>query len=344
LQAFAQNRLGNWDGDLTRMVAFGFGDWLMYAALTPAVFFLARRFPLRRGSLAHRLPLHFAAALATCATWAAAGTLLRGLLYPEDPGLLSAQSFVSWFFTSLPVGVAVYFAVLGIEHAIHYFFEARERETTAARLLAQLSEARLGALRMQLNPHFLFNSLNATLVLVRDRETATATRMLEQLSDVLRHVLRTDRPQEVRLAEEIEFLQRYLAIEQVRFSDRLRTVFKLDPAVMDAAVPDFILQPLVENALRHGVTRRTEAGLVSIEARREGDELVISVSDDGAWVGEPGPENHTGIGLANTRERLAVLYGNRGKLDIKTSSEGTVATIRIPYREIRASSEKDSGA
>ena len=191
---------------------------------------------------------------------------------------------VSWSLTTLPFGVAVYFALLGIEHAMFYFLEARERETQAARLSAQLAEARLGALRMQIHPHFLFNSLNAITVLVRDQHTGTATRMLEELGEVLHRVLRTDRRHEVPLAEEIEFLERYLALEQMRFSDRLRPTIDIDPSIRDATVPDMILQPLVENALRHGISKRTEAGLVAITARREGDDLVVVVEDDG-----PGP-------------------------------------------------------
>jgi two-component system, LytTR family, sensor kinase len=329
LQSFAQHRLNNWDGDVWKDVLFGFFDWLLYGFLTPIVFHFARRYPLVSGTLVRRLPLHLAASWLMCAAWAAGGTVLRALIYPGDD-VLTAGSYIGWFFTSLPFGVAVYFAVLGIEHATRYFAEARERETAAMRLSAQLSEARLGALRMQLNPHFLFNTLNATLVLVRDQDTATATRMLEQLSEVLRQVLRTDRPQEVRLAQEIEFLRQYLAIEQVRFSDRLRTVVRIAPEVENAAVPDFILQPLVENALRHGIASRTEGGSVTIEARREGDDLVIAVANDGGPAAEVSP----GIGLTNTRERLRMLYAERGRLDLTATPAGTVATIRVPYRDL----------
>jgi two-component system LytT family sensor kinase len=330
LQAFAQHRLGNWDGQLSRILLFEFGDWLLYGALTPIVFYLARRFPLERGHLASRLSLHLAGALFNCALWALGGTVLRRVIF-SDQSAFTGRGFVGWFFTSLPFGVAVYFAVLGIEHAIFYFREARERETQAARLSAQLAEARLGALRMQMKPHFLLNSLNAILVLVRDRDHATATRVLEELGEILRQVLRTDRPEMVPLAEELDFLRRYLAIEQVRFSDRLRIRFQLDPAVEHAAVPDFILQPLVENALRHGIAAGTEAGLVAISARREGDALVLSVEDDGPGFDEG--RSPTGLGLSNTRERLQVLYGTGATLTVSPRpGGGTVAAIRLPYR------------
>lgn len=332
LQAFAQHRLGNWDGQLSRILLFEFFDWLLYGALTPIVFYLARRFPLERPHLARRLVLHLAAAWFNCALWAAGGTLLRLMIWPGQE-TLTARGYIGWFFTSLPFGVAVYFAVLGIEHAIFYFRQARERETQAARLSAQLSEARLGALRMQMKPHFLLNSLNAILVLVRDKDHATATRVLEELGEILRHVLRTERPEEVALEDEIDFLRRYLGIEQVRFPDRLRTSFDVRPDVLRAAVPDFILQPLVENAVRHGIAERVDSGRIVVSARRDGDDLVLMVEDDGPGY-VPGKPT-AGLGLANTRERLQVLYGRRGSLELSArAGGGTVATIRLPYREV----------
>ena len=330
LQAFAQHRLGNWGGELGRNILFEFGDWLLYGALTPIVFFLARRFPLERPHLVPRILLHLGAAWFNCVLWAAGGTVLRLLIWSgQEP--ITLRGYVGWFFTSLPFGVAVYFAVLGIEHAIFYFQQARERESQAARLSAQLAQARLGALRMQMKPHFLLNSLNAILVLVRDRDHATATRVLEELGEILRQVLRTERPEQVPLEEEMEFIRRYLAIEQVRFPDRLRTSFRISPETRNAAVPDFILQPLVENAVRHGIAQRVEAGQISITAARDGDDLVLTVEDDG-----PGYQEEpvtAGLGLANTRERLQVLYGERGKLGlVPRPGGGTIATIRIPFR------------
>jgi len=313
-----------------RLVLFEGGDWLLYAVLTPFVFGLARRYPLQRGRLGRWLPLHLVAAIALCALWALGGCALSYALFGAFP---YGGSAFDWFLTSLPFGVAVYFAVLGVEHAVFYFVEARARETQAARLEAQLAEARMGALRAQLQPHFLLNSLNAVTVIVRDRDTATATRMLEQLGDMLRRVIRPDRPPEVPLREELEFVRQYLGIESVRFSDRLRTEVAVDDAVLDSAVPELLLQPLVENAVRHGVARRTAVTTLRVEARREADELVLSVTDDG-----PGPADAgEGIGLGATRERLATLYGDRGRLELMRIAEGGArVTVRLPYRELES--------
>jgi LytS/YehU family sensor histidine kinase len=184
---------------------------------------------------------------------------------------------------------------------------------------------------MQLQPHFLLNSLNAVTVIVRDRDTATATRMLEQLGDMLRRVTRPGRPQEVPLAEELAFVRQYLGIETVRFSDRLRPIFAVEPEVERAAVPEFLLQPLVENALRHGLARREGATLLRIEARREDDQLVLSVIDDGPGPIQPGE----GVGLGATRERLATLYGDRARLELTTTAEGGArVAVRLPWRNL----------
>lgn len=339
-QAYVQGRLGNREPTTARDIMWEGGDWLLYALLTPAVFWFARRYPLTRATLARRLPVHLLAAIVLCAGWAFGGVILSYAVYGGPPW----GGPIGWFFTSLPFGVAVYFAVLGIEHAVHYFVEARERETQAARLAAQLAEARLGALRMQLQPHFLFNSLNAITVIVRDRDTATATRMLEQLGEMLRRVMRADRPQEVPLAEELDFVRQYLAIEEMRFSDRLRPVFDVDPALHSAAVPEFLLQPLVENALRHGLAKRVTATMLRIEARREGDELVLSVIDDGPGPSGGGAEWSEGVGLRNTRERLATLYGDRANLELlRTGDSGTAAIVRLPYRKLAVGTPSEPG-
>jgi signal transduction histidine kinase len=341
MQDRLEGRAAEW-----RWVIFNGVDWLLYAVLTPVVFRASRRFPLRRPHIAGRVAIHIAGALAMCVAWAAMGSALRLAIFPRTADLTVYKvwlGFVSWVFTTLPFGVGVYFALVGIQHSFFYFAQARERETQAARLAAQLSEARLGALRMQLNPHFLFNSLNAITVLVRDGDTGDASRMLELLSGVLRQVLQTDRGHETSLAEELDFLKRYLAIEQVRFSDRLRPRVEIDASIARAAVPRFLLQPLVENALRHGIARRGDAGLVEIAGRREGETLVLTVRDDGPGLEEMAG-SAGGVGLSNTRERLEALYGERASLTVANAEGGgAIATVRLPYHETTETQPPGSG-
>lgn len=334
---YMQSRL-NGNPPPWRWVVFNALDWLLYAVLTPLVFRASRRYPVRRGRLAQGFALYAAGALLMCIAWAGLGTLLRIAIFyrtAEFHGSRLWMEFVGWVFTTLPFGTGVYFALLGIEHALFFMTQARERETQAARLEAQLAEARLGALRMQLNPHFLFNSLNAITVLVRDAETAAASRMLELLSELLRQVLRSEPGHETTLADELAFIGRYLEIEKVRFSDRLKPRIEVDPAIAQARVPRFILQPLVENALRHGIARRSDSGLLELSARREGDDLVLQVRDDGPGLRTDAAVT-TGVGLMNTRSRLAALYGERASLEIADAAGGgVIATVRLPYHEIR---------
>ncbi len=318
-----------------RWVIFNSIDWLLYAVLTPVVFRASRRWPLARPHLGRNVAVHIGGALAMCVAWATLGSFVRLAVFGIPKEFTLPRYFMGlagWIFTTLPFGTGVYFALVGIEHATYFFSEARERETQAALLAGQLAEARLGALRMQLNPHFLFNSLNAITVLVRDQRTGEASRILELLSDVLRQVLRTETSPETTLNAELEFTQRYLAIEQVRFSDRLRVSMVIDDNVRGALVPRFILQPLVENALRHGIARRVDEGLLELTARAEGDTLLLGVSDNGPGLASDIAESD-GLGLRNTRERLAALYRDRARLEVRNrEGGGVIATVRLPYR------------
>jgi len=343
LQAYLSDLLGggtpSWRG-----IVFQGSEWIFLGALTPITYVLARRYPLRAPHLWRNVMVHLAGALLLCVGWASLGVALRLVLGIEPRGMPLGAHVVWWLLTSLPWSVFMYFAVLGCVHAFSYYFEARDREAQAARLSAQLAESRLDALRMQLNPHFLFNSLNAITVLVRDQETRAATRMLELLSDVLRQVLRGDGAHEVTVDEELQFLARYLEIEQVRFSDRLEVRFVVDPEARGAAVPALVLQPLVENALRHGLAASSEPGVVEISATRDGDLLRLSVRDTGAGVRAKGDEAGTyptpvtaspssGVGLSNVRERLATMYGARASLVLEhPESGGTIATMTLPFR------------
>jgi LytS/YehU family sensor histidine kinase len=322
-----------WGGTLSLgEVLFTSFDWLMYGAFTPLIFKLSARWPLTRRTLSANVPRHLAFALFFCVAWATAGTILRAIIAPHSFNGGIWHFYASWVLTTLPFGASVYLAMVGIEHAIRYFTEARDRETQLARLSEQLTTAKLSALQAQLNPHFLFNSLNTVSVLVRDSETRRATEVIEHLSDVLRRTLSRTRAAEVSLEEELELVREYLAVEQARFSDRLRPTIAVPAELLSAAVPSFALQHLVENAIRHGISRRTEAGRLTITAARRDDLLEIVVIDDGAGLhGDVGVPGH---GLANTRERLRTLYGDAASLDVRSTNAGTEARLVLPYHEI----------
>ena len=216
-----------------------------------------------------------------------------------------------------------------LTHTLH---EAKERERHALRLAAQLSDARLRALRMQLNPHFLFNSLNAVLTLVREGESRAAERTLELLGDVLRHTLRAGPRDEIRLDDELLFVRQYLEIEQVRFGDGLKVNWSIEERARDALVPEFILQPIVENAIRHGLSRRLGARNIAFSATVEGASLRLAIRDDGPGISPTG--THDGIGLSNTRARLSALYGDAGAVDLRPSPAGigAEAVVSLPFR------------
>jgi two-component system LytT family sensor kinase len=208
-------------------------------------------------------------------------------------------------------------------------------------------QAQLGVLKMQLQPHFLFNTLNAIMVLVRQQKARQAEQMLAHLSDLLRCVLEDVEAQEVPLRRELEYLQLYLSIEQVRFQDRLRVEITADPNILDAAVPQMALQPIVENAVRHGIGRSSSAGRITISATRANDTLELRVEDDGPGFPSPGsvaddsPLNK-GIGLANTRARLQQLYGAQGRLQTENDPRGGArVTMVLPYHVVQGSSEPE---
>jgi len=325
-----------------RAILFVAGDWILYAALTPGVFAISRRWPLARPHLAGRILLHLIASLAFCAAWAGSGTVLRALLQPEALEGNVWRSFASWLFVTFPFGVAVYLSMVGVEHAIRYFTESRDREIQMATLAKQLSSARFSALQAQLNPHFLFNTLNTIAVLVRDDDRTGAIQIVEHLSEVLRRTLSPHRANEVMLQEELELVRQYLSIEQARFSDRLRAEFEIDEALMSAAVPSFSLQHLVENAIRHGIAKHPDAGRLRVLARSDRDMLELSVIDDGAGIGDEAaiPKGH---GIENTRERLSSLYGERASLTIKRGAAGgTSAIVLLPYRAMVLESDVDA--
>jgi signal transduction histidine kinase len=329
-------RMSGRDYPLWRAIAMEGPAWLAYALLTPVIFALGRRLPLQRPRLRRNVAVHLLAALIAGLLYACVATAASKAFTPVPRPTPFGRMVLSWYLSGLPLMTLTYFGILGVGAALTYLAEARRREMDAARLSAQLAEARLGALQMQLHPHFLFNTLNAITVLARDHDTVAVTRMLTLLSELLRDVLRTDTTHHVPLDEELAFARRYLEIELVRFADRLRVRESVADATRDLLVPVFLLQPLIENALRHGLAPRAAGGTVEIGARLAGEDgLELWVRDDGAglpphWVGA----DDYGIGLSNTAARLRELHGDRGTLSVRRMPEGgTLATVRVPRGE-----------
>jgi two-component sensor histidine kinase len=322
--------------------------WLVsayiWAALTPLIFYLARRFPLERTHWRRSLFFHLAASVLFSVCEILALILLLPLLGLPPPKGSFSERLLTIAIVDFHFNLLTYWSILGVSLALDYYRKYQERalrasqlELRTSQLKNQLAEAQLDALRMQLHPHFLFNTLNAIVVLVRKSSNEEAVRMLTGLSELLRHALENIATQEVLLKDEIEFLERYLEIEQVRYNDRLKVELKIDKETLDALVPNLILQPLVENAIRHGIGKRSTAGRLEVSARRENGRLHLEVRDDGP--GLPVEWSKTvgkGIGLTNTRARLEQLYGNAQEFRLSNAEGGgTIATLLIPFQSER---------
>jgi signal transduction histidine kinase len=301
------------------------GAW-GWAPLTLGLVWLAFRHPIRNGSLGRGLLLHGAAVAAIVGVRAVYIYALDPVFhwYEQPPAFAQVllQSvwnnlFQAWLF-------------VGVAHALYYAARAGERERLAAQLQAQLTDARLSALSSQLNPHFLFNALNSIAELVH-RDPQAADGMIVGLSALLRNSLESGSSQQVALEEELRLLGYYLHIERIRLGERLRVEWEIAPEAPAALVPPLLLQPLVENAVRHGISRRLTPGTIRVLACRDGDALCLEVHDDGAGQSAGGG---FGIGLGTTRQRLEALYGSDAALALQTTPEGTVARLRLPFRRL----------
>ncbi len=344
-------------------------DWFAWLFLAPAAAWLAFQFPLERGKFKLSVPIHIAGCLLAVLCYEVllpvrlppegapglGGPRLRfrgGQLPPGGPGNLPAgqpppgpardrpfgilhtdspgSRFLDQAVVHARFNIPIYWVIVSIAHALTYYRRSEERERKALELEARLSDAKLQALRMQLHPHFLFNTLNAISTLVHKNPQA-ADEMIGNLSELLRATLDTAQ-QEIPLRQELAFLDRYLEIQQARFGDHLRIEKHIEASALDATVPTLILQPLVENAIRHGIEPQPRPGVVQVEARAENGSLKLAVRDNGAGMKHTG--DNEGIGLANTRSRLMQLYGPQATLTIKTGSgSGCSVELVIPLRE-----------
>lgn len=306
-------------------VLLSLSEWYLWAMLAPLVLWLARRFPIERPAWLRGLLIHALAGLVLSVFKVMADGFAIQLL-----GFHPALSMSSF---KLHPNLLTYWAIVGGSHAFGYYQRYRERELRASQLEARLAQSQLQVLKMQLHPHFLFNTLHAISALMH-RDVEAADRMTTLLSDLLRLTIESAGVQEVPLRQEMEFLERYLEIQQTRFSDRLRVDVEIDPATLDAWVPNLILQPLVENAIRHGIASRAAAGRVEIRSRHIGGMLELEVRDDGPGLpeGEEGGWKE-GVGLSNTRARLAQLYGRAHRFELANAPGGGLqVTLAIPFR------------
>ncbi|HEU0299961.1 MAG TPA: histidine kinase [Longimicrobium sp.] len=314
-----------WEQAWLRVLAETVFDALLWTVYTPVILALARRFPVQRAVLRRNLAIHAAAGLLLASAAVVLNFLVARYTYLYGP------FWPRFYWVSLHYALLSYAAVVAAGHALEIYRRFRDREMRASQLEGQLARARLHALEMQLQPHFLFNTLNSISELVHD-DPGAAEVMIAQLGDLLR--MTTDRAgrEEVPLARELELVGTYLEIERTRFQDRLSVKTEVDADVMDAMVPNLVLQPLVENAVRHGLSPQVAPGTVTLAARRVGDVLRLTVRDDGRGL-PPRGERRERVGVGNTRSRLTQAYGAAHRFELADApGGGTLVTIEIPYR------------
>lgn len=309
-------------------------SWLPWALATPLILYLGRRFPPLSLRPLSTWGVHLATGAAANLVYAAWRASMEVAMNPwansGGPGTFTSI-FSLTFYNGLLATVVLYASVL----AIGGILDSRERlmrqEAEAARLSEQLSKAQLDAVRHQIEPHFLFNSLNAVAALVREGKSDDAVSMIASLSDLLRRVLQESRKQRVALREELELLDKYLAIQKVRFSDRLRVEAAVPDELLATQVPSLVLQPLVENALKHGIAARAQGGLVRVSASRLNGHVTLTVYNDGPAI-SPNWKENPGVGLSNLEARLRGLYGEKFRFSLDKGEYGGVeATVSLPY-------------
>lgn len=316
------------------LLALNASYWYAWAALVPAMLWMARTYRFGRQSWKHAAIMHVVGVLVVTFAHAmlsvtARVVIMRWLAERElDWWLVVRERFFLYFDWEM----MTYWAVIGFSHAFDFHRESQERALTTAHLQMRLAEARLQALQRQLHPHFLFNTLHSISALMhRDVEAADA--MLVRLSELLRLTLDRVGTHLVTLKDELDFVEKYLDIERTRFGERLATHLDVEPGTLDAAVPNFVLQPLVENALRHGIGPKVGGGQIEIIAWRDQDRLRLVVRDDGCGVSPDKLDAfNTGLGLSNTRSRLEHMYEGRHRFEFETPAGGGLAvTVTIPF-------------
>ena len=322
-------------------LALGVSDWYLWAALTPAIIWLSYRYPFYSERWAKSLLAHLGCNLVF--SFFVFAVTVPIFLWVSPFSREPSFSFWRWFQGRIDIYMILYFwiywAILGSILSTQYYRQFRDRELRASQLETQLALAQLQMLRMQLHPHFLFNTLNAISALLH-KDADKADIMIARLGELLRTTLESAGTQQVPLRQELEFIQPYLEIEKARLGDRLKVRMDIDPEVMDAAVPNFVLQPLVENAIRHGIAPFARVGWLDIRALPENGMLRIDVQDNGPGLSpeqqacERAGAFRAGVGIANTRARLQQLYGPQHRFEMRNgTTQGLTVTMLIPAGE-----------
>jgi len=311
--------------------------YLPWALATPVILWVGRRYPPVRLKPLSAWIIHLAACGAINFVVSGWNAWLEAMLNPwaksvPDPFRLL---WLYRFYNGLLSSLFLYAVII----AVSYVLDSRERlarqQTETARLNEQLSKAQLDALRRQIEPHFLFNTLNSIAGLVREKRNDDAVNMIAGLSDFLRRVIEDSGKQQVPLGEEMEFLQKYLDIQKVRFAERLQLRVDVPKELFAAQVPSLILQPMVENAIKHGIAKRAQGGLIRIAAARRNGMLTLSVYNDGPRLSADWDENNSGIGISNARTRLQSLYGEACNLSLRNHDPaGVEVSVSVPFKEV----------
>lgn len=315
----------------TEAVRSSLTDWYVWGLLSLLIIPLARRYRVEHKVFARNVGIHIGLALLF-----AGAHLVLDCVCSAFVGMFPLQKIRVAIVHNFPLfyhwNVLVYFAIVALVQLFEQQRRAEERALRTSQLEAKLAQAQLSAIRSQLNPHFLFNTLNAISTLVH-KDAAAADRMVVRLGDLLRFVTKASDEQQIPLQAELDLLRMYLDIQQIRFGDSLTVEVDVRPEAHAALVPPLILQPLVENAIVHGVAKRASGGRIRVLARRDGDRLRLVVEDNGPGLPAGGPAESR-IGLGNTRARLSLLYGERQSFDLENSDEGGVrAEIALPFLE-----------
>jgi two-component system LytT family sensor kinase len=306
-------------------------SWLLLAVLTPLPVQLATRWPLDTAPRARALAVHLAGASVFGLTHAFAVSIVNllriGTRFSFATGFSKVLSF------AFVIDLLMYGVIAGVTHAFRYYAESRERERQTASLQARLADARLAGLRAQINPHVLFNTLNAVSVLAMKGDVVAVVRVVGLLSDILRSCLDETRGQEAPLSDELQLVESYLEIQRIRFADRLNIDVNADPDALGARMPTLVLQPIVENAVTHGISSDPGPGRITIRAHRDDGALHLTVTDSGPGFGRS-PHRGRGLGLANVRDRLQQLYGDAQSVSLDSPAGGGASVhIVLPYQK-----------